>query len=187
MIIEKLEKHICDTIKEWQMKIGYQNESMKLYYPAESLVGLLGLEDETEEGIYRGLAKFNELVQERLGNIKCSNNGDRYCLEISKEGCKYIATQIPDSPFLKKFLEVITSKGVTLEKVVDCFRSFEPNCIVEDETGEGLGHVCMFHDTSIDDYVYCIESDEFGVTYHRFVREDYEKLLDEGGHHHHHE
>ena len=40
---EPLKKHIMDTVKEWQMKIGYRPESMKLYYPAVSLAELLDL------------------------------------------------------------------------------------------------------------------------------------------------
>ena len=32
MNCEPLKKHIIDTVKEWQMKIGYRAESMKLYY-----------------------------------------------------------------------------------------------------------------------------------------------------------
>ena len=28
-----------------------------------------------------------------------------------------------------------------------------------------------------DEYVYCVESDDFGLTYHRFTMEDYRKLL----------
>ena len=38
-----LERHIIDTVKEWQMKIGYRSEEMKLYYPDVSLAGLLEL------------------------------------------------------------------------------------------------------------------------------------------------
>ena len=41
MNCEPLKKHIIDTVKEWQMKIGYRAESMKLYYPAASLAELL--------------------------------------------------------------------------------------------------------------------------------------------------
>ena len=33
MHTEQLERHIIDTIKEWQMKIGYKEENMRLYYP----------------------------------------------------------------------------------------------------------------------------------------------------------
>ena len=43
---EPLKKHIIDTVKEWQMKICYRPESMKLYYPAVSLAELLGLPED---------------------------------------------------------------------------------------------------------------------------------------------
>lgn len=42
MNCEPLKKHIIDTVKEWQMKIGYRAESMKLYYPAGFLGGASG-------------------------------------------------------------------------------------------------------------------------------------------------
>ena len=37
MNTEKLTQNMIDTIKEWQIKIGYQKESIGLYYPADSL------------------------------------------------------------------------------------------------------------------------------------------------------
>ena len=33
MTAKLLEKHITDTIREWQVKIGYEGGTMKLYYP----------------------------------------------------------------------------------------------------------------------------------------------------------
>ena len=44
MTAKLLEKHITDTIREWQVKIGYEGGTMKLYYPAESLRRSLSLE-----------------------------------------------------------------------------------------------------------------------------------------------
>lgn len=49
MHTEQLERHIIDTIKEWQMKIGYKEENMRLYYPDVSLIGMLELPDGTTE------------------------------------------------------------------------------------------------------------------------------------------
>ena len=58
---EPLKKHIIDTVKEWQMKIGYRPESMKLYYPAVSLAELLDLpEDAEKEQLQRALLGFAE-------------------------------------------------------------------------------------------------------------------------------
>ena len=54
-----LKKHIVDTVKEWQIKIGYHPGPMKLYYPAASLTELLGLpEDAGKEQLTETLQNF---------------------------------------------------------------------------------------------------------------------------------
>ena len=68
MTAKLLEKHITDTIREWQVKIGYEGGTMKLYYPAESLRRSLSL-DETED-LAKALAAFCKNVQPRLGMLK---------------------------------------------------------------------------------------------------------------------
>ena len=39
-----LKKNICDNIKECEIKIGYREEDMNLYYPQASLLELLPAE-----------------------------------------------------------------------------------------------------------------------------------------------
>lgn len=46
---QKLEQNLIDLIKEEQMKLGYQKETIRLYYPADSLLRLLGKELSIEE------------------------------------------------------------------------------------------------------------------------------------------
>ena len=84
MTAKLLEKHITDTIREWQVKIGYEGGTMKLYYPAESLRRSLSL-DETED-LAKALAAFCKNVQPRLGMLTISAVKDRYCVEIPEEG-----------------------------------------------------------------------------------------------------
>lgn len=47
--IEALERHVTDTIKEWEMKLGAINTELRLYYPTVSLEELLGLPRECEK------------------------------------------------------------------------------------------------------------------------------------------
>ena len=69
-----LERHIIDTVKEWQMKIGYRSEEMKLYYPDVSLAGLLELaEGWTEASLKEALQEFSKETKERLGGVQISN------------------------------------------------------------------------------------------------------------------
>ena len=162
MTAKLLEKHITDTIREWQVKIGYEGGTMKLYYPAESLRRSLSL-DETED------------LDAALAAVK-----DRYCVEIPEEGCSYIEREIPVPELLQNLLQVITTPGNTMEQVRDCFSSYaeKMHTTVEENASEEheMGHVFSFSDPSVDEYCYCVEENEFGLTYHRFSREDYEAL-----------
>lgn len=186
MKTEALQKHIYDTVKEWQMKIGYREENMKLYYPDISLKGLLGLDrDADSKRLDEALALFAEAMQPQLGKIRvsCDEKKERYCLDVPAEGAAYIAKEVPDSVFLKKFFGVITAPGSTLGDVRACFAGYageQGSSYREfDRTEDGLGHVFYFEGHSEDEYIYCVESDDFGLTYHRFDREDYEKLVSE--------
>ena len=68
MRTDVLEKHIIDTVKEWQMKIGYQNGGMKLYYPGGSLK-----EDLETDDLQNALYVFGREVQPRLGKIEITH------------------------------------------------------------------------------------------------------------------
>lgn len=196
MTTEFLRQHIFDTIKEWQMKIGSREESIRLYYPAVSLMNLLRLEDEAGDKKPEGEAGFGGLdgallifaqdAEPVLGKIRFSRQGERYCIEVPEKGCAYIADAVPEPEFLKRFLSVITAKDSTLEQIRACFRDFagihELGYTEEDKEGEGVGHVFYFSSAVPEPYIYCVEEDEFGLTYHRFTREDYEDLSGEEAH-----
>ncbi len=176
-----LERHIVDTIKEWQLKIGYREGDMKLYYPAKSLAVLLDMDTETEEaGLWNALGQFGEEVKGRLGEIQFSCHEGRYCLDIPSEGCAYVAEQIPVPEFLKLLLEVVATPGRTMEDVRNCFAHFADGKQIKymetDSADHEMGHVFYFEQGDYDPYVYCVEENEFGLTYHRFSRSDYEEL-----------
>lgn len=177
----RLERHIIDTVKEWQTKIGYREGNMKLYYPANSLADLLGIAEETKENTADALTGFCREAETRLGRISVSESGGRYCLDIPAKGCAYIAANEPEPEFLKRLLSVITKEGNTLKQVRECFETYaaEQGCDYVEEamdTGEGHGgHVFYFTDLTTDAYAYCVEENEFGLGYHRFTLSDYRK------------
>lgn len=221
MTTEFLRQHIFDTIKEWQMKIGSRDESIRLYYPAVSLMNLLRLGDAVGDGgaedgrnvlpensgdapsedgagdkkpegeaglgeLDGALQIFAQDVEPLLGKIRFSRQGERYCIEVPVKGCAYIADAVPEPEFLKRFLSVITAKDSTLEQIRTCFRDFAGmhglGYTEEDKEGEGVGHVFYFSSAVLEPYIYCVEEDEFGLTYHRFTREDYEDISGEDVH-----
>ena len=117
-----LERHIIDTVKEWQMKIGYRREEMKLYYPDVSLAGLLELaEGWTEASLKEALQEFSKETKGRLGGVQISNVKDRYCVAVPAAGCTYIHENEPDSAFLRSFLDVITGLEPSMQGVEQCF------------------------------------------------------------------
>ncbi len=184
-----LEKHVIDTIKEWQIKIGYMPGSMKLYYPAESLADLLGLTE--GEDLDAALLQFAEAVLPYMGRVSMSHeeetregeshSGDRYCLDISAKGCAYVAEEAEEPEFLKRFLRVVTAPRADMGQVRACFAGFAKEKGVAWAEAEGVdedgGRVFYFKDYPADPYVYCVECNEFGVTYHRFTRREYKRLI----------
>lgn len=188
----ELEQHIVDTIKEWQMKIGYREESMNLYYPEESLKEMLELsEDASKEDVMRSLERFSEEKRAEYGVLQISEKNGRYCITIPVKGCIYIHENEEDSAFLESFLNAVTDRAPSFDKVRSCFaaaakQSGETVC-EQDHGTDGMGRVFYFYrsgneecgseGSEIDRYVYCVELDDFGMTYHRFTWNDYQKLL----------
>ena len=67
---QALEKNICDTLKEWELKVGYGKEPVELYYPQESLCSLLGVPEKETNLLEQSLELFSKKVQERLGDVQ---------------------------------------------------------------------------------------------------------------------
>lgn len=173
-----LEENICDTIKEWQMKIGYRREKMQLYYKDSSLCSLLDVDlSLTGAALLKVLSGFSDYSKERLGTSLFSFRGSRFCIEVSQQGTLFVKENHPDSEFLRDFIDVVTKKGVVPEDIKKVFASYSEEFIFEDRREEDLGYVFFFKNDTIDKYVYCVEWDEFGTTYHRFTKKDYENLV----------
>ncbi len=173
-----LKSHIIDTIKEWQLKIGEMDQSIRLYYPKESLCNYLG-EDKAMD-----IIKLSPLVEDYLssyatylGKINVSNDGDRFCLEIPVEGCKYVEENIDVPEFLNDFLTVLKNQNMgSIRELFRVYANKHKTSFMEAKEDDGLGTVFYFVDEKVDPYVYCVEQDVFGITYHRFARIDYEEL-----------
>ena len=170
-----LEKNICDTVKEGQIKIGYNEGQVRLYYPIESIGELLEINNLTVKDMQQILVDFNKVCSERLGAIEISNKEERFCFMIPKEGTKYINENYKDNPFLRHFIQNITKPNCTLKDMLNVFHIYSKDIYFE-ENNE-LGYIVYFNDSTIDEYVYCLKFDEFGATYHRFTKPDYKKLI----------
>ena len=179
--MNELAQHMVDTVKEWQLKIGVRKEKMDLFYPLESLKELLKLEKTaTTEQLEQALTVFQKENRVLFGTLHFWKEKDRYGIEIPEEGVIHIAETIPNPEFLAKFLQVIQNPASKMENVSSCFRKYakEKGDVLHQENmvHDGLGSVFYFEKESTERYVYCVEDDDFGLTYHRFTRKEYEDL-----------
>lgn len=170
-----LENNLIDMVKEEQIKLGYSPETIRLYYPLSSLNKFIGEECDVKQ-MQERLKEFRTLVQERLGALRLSNVGERFCIAIPPEGAEYVHGLYDKSDFLVRFVRVIEKHGCTIEDIVQVFREYSEHIHVERARHGEFDYLVYFEDGLPDSYRYCISIDECHTVYHRFTREDYEEL-----------
>lgn len=173
-----LKKHIIDTIKEWQLKIGNIDTDIRLYYPKSSLCDYMEVpESVSDDDLLEMLSDYMKNKAEELGNVNITYNKDRYCIEVLDKGCKYVEDNIDTPEFLTAFLAAL--KTQKFEEILEVFKRYarenNTELVFEKET-DGLGTVLYLKDENVEPYVYCVEQDDFGITYHRFAKDDYLQL-----------
>ena len=171
---QKLEQNLIDLIKEEQMKLGYQKETIRLYYPADSLLRLLGKELSIEE-LQQELEWFGAHT-EYLGKIAVSHKKDRFCLCIPPEGAVYVHERAPENPFLNEWITAVSVHGCTLKKLLEICEKYSDHTIVEKIKEGEFDVLIYFADQKPDAYYYCVKFEGSHVIYHRFTKEDYEEM-----------
>ena len=171
---QKLEQNLIDLIKEEQMKLGYQKETIRLYYPVDSLLRLLGKELSIEK-LQQELEWFGGHT-EHLGNVTVSHKKDRFCLCVPPEGAVYVHEQVPDNPFLKEWITAVSVHGCTLEKLLEICERYSNHTVVEQIKDSEFDVLIYFADQKPDAYYYCVKFEGSHVIYHRFMKEDYEEM-----------
>lgn len=177
-----LEKHVTDTMKEWQIKIGNLGSELRLYYPKSSLCGYLNQSvDVEDETLRRYTEEYLRKQAVYLGAVSVSVDKERFCVCVGKQGCDYIEKNIPTPEFLSALLSTLESQKP--ERIISCFEEYARNhgTVVKQEK-DGESNIFYFENENIEPYVYCIDQNEFGITYHRFTREDYSDLSRRSAH-----
>ena len=109
---ECLEQNIVQTIYEWQVKIGYAKESMKVYFMRDSLCYYCGNLEKDEMKAW--LAGFKMFVKERLGEVRVSGDGKRFCFSVPEAGTEYCKDFFKGNSFLPKLVEEIKRPECTI-------------------------------------------------------------------------
>lgn len=173
-------ENIVEQIKEAQLKLGYVREMIRLYFPAQSLAGLLDVEYGNGKDFLEKLAGDAFFKKTPLGEISfVLRSGDRIEVQISPEGAAYVHEKIADPPFLKKMIELFSvDHNPSLEKIKDLFATFNPNFICEKmEPGTDFDYSFHFPNGEPDAWYYCIHEEMGHTIYHRFTKKDYQALL----------
>lgn len=176
MNYEKLEKDIFYVIKEQQIKIGYRSESVRLYYPLESLNNLLEMNLDIK-GMYKALAGFGKYVYDKIGAIDITNNKDRFCLCLTNTASDYIHENTPTCGFLYDLIDIVAKHDISIEQIADVFRKYSDKVHFEKIEDNEFDYVLYFEDGEVDDSYFCFNVHENHIIYHRFTKEDYIELM----------
>ncbi len=171
-----LERIIMEMIQEQQMKLGYEKETVRLYFPEISLKRILHLNSEEELKTY--LQEFCEEGREKFGEIIISERGGRYCISIPPEGSKYIHENMPNNPFLRDLIDLFRKHNISIEDVKDVFKTYSRNYSCEKQDGIEFDYLLYFQDKQPDPYYYCVKFDEGHASYHRFSEEDLKEIME---------
>ena len=171
---QRLKKHLTDTVLEFHVKLGYSDEPIALWYPADSLVRLMKLKDASY--LPEALEAFAGRAEAEWGRIGVSRDGDRYCLRIPEKGIRFIHQNEPDPAFLRAFIKCLSKPGVDRASILETMRVFSPDAAVVPSEDAEFDCMAYFEGGQPDEYIYCVKFDMMAATYHRLTREDYNAL-----------
>lgn len=173
MNMKKLFRNVVDVIEEGQLKLGYREETIRLYYPLHSLNLFFGTTLDAA-GMMDALSAFAKEYADRLGDIAVSRKGKRFCLAVPPQGAAYVNAQTDKNGFLARFVEMIARHGTKIDDVIALFKAYS-DCVKVDELHNGeFDYLVCFEDGKPDAFYYCITDEGRHLTYHRFTKEDYE-------------
>lgn len=105
-----LKKNILDSVKECEIKLGYRQEAVSLYYPKNVLKELLTA---TDDNLQDKISEFCQSAAEELGEVCIVETQEvgRYQIVIPEKGVSYVHENVEASTFLKEFVENIYKPG----------------------------------------------------------------------------
>ena len=174
---ERLEQNLIDQMKEAQLKLGFEEETMRLYYPVASLNLLLGTDCEKAGEMKETLEKLFAEPESRLGKLEFAVRADRIEVSVPPEGARYVHEHMGDVAFLQKIVSLFSdSHGKSVEDVKQVFGKFGAYVCEQMPEGSDFDQVLYFEDPSVDEYYYCVKEEMGHLIYHRFLKEDYRMM-----------
>ncbi len=179
MNYKRLERNITDNIKEAQIKLGFEKRPVSFNYMLNSLNSLIG-EKLDSEGMKKALEDFAENVRERLGEVTFRPIKNGFCITVSADGTAYV-NSLDGFEFITEFVNTVRNHCVSFEDIMSVFRKYSDNVVAERKENGEFDWLVYFADGNPDEYLYCIALEEeidghIHITYHRFIKEDYEEF-----------
>jgi len=176
MNFEKLERNMLSVMEEQQLKLGFDGNALRLFYPLSSLNALLGTSLD-ENQMAGALVEYAAYVRERLGVIEADSSEGRFSFLISPEGCAYVREHLNKDAFIARFIRLISRHGCTIDRLLLLFREYSQHVHFERmPDGSEFDYLVYFEDGKPDAFCYCLKEDMGHMTYHRFTREDYHEF-----------
>ena len=166
--------------------MGFERETIRLYYPLSSLQSLLGFDktkDNTDQEIKNMteyLEGFKLYIKDKLGNIIIGNKGPRFSFTIPVDGVTYVHESYNASQTFLEFIHLVKNHGVSLDHILSLFGRFSKDVICLESSNEDFDYIVYFEDSKIDPYLYCLKFHDFEeghVSYHRYIKSDFEELM----------
>ncbi|WP_394525357.1 DUF3877 family protein [Lacrimispora sp. JR3] len=168
-----LEQMLMNSIKEVQIKLGYEKEAIRFYYPEKALCKIVKISGDSKEETKEFMEGFKEYTKDKLGRLKITKSQGRFCFEIPAEGVDYVYNNVEDNGFLREFIETVEKPHATLDDILSVFGKYSNGRIIcEKSSQEECDYIIFFEDASFDYYRYYLKFHENHVTYHRFLLEE---------------
>lgn len=180
MNTRNLIQNLIDQTKEAQLKLGYTQESIYLYFPTESLNSILQTDYMDGESLLAELQQAPAFTGSKLGELNFRISRGRIEVRIPPEGVRYVKENVPDPVFLSELIRLFShGHDLTIEQIRACFEKFSREYVCEKVSGSReFDYVLYFVDERIDAYCYCVKTEMGHAVYHRFTREDYRRLTE---------
>ncbi len=170
---KKLQESLTDVIAEQQIKLGFLEETVYLYYPEDTLMQMLQI----DENLEMGLQYFIQNIKIILGDVTFTQKNGRYCFKIPPEGVVYVHEHYKKNGFLEEFIQLIKKGTCTIQEIVMVFQKYGNHVICSKMKSQEFDYVIYFEDGIPDQYRYCINIDHMHTHYHRFTIQDYQNLI----------
>lgn len=173
MNFERLKKNIADVTKEAQLKLGYERVPFGINYTNGTLAHLLGT-DCNERDIKEALNKFIAENECYFGTITYKEIDGGVRLTIPEKGVEAVHKTADENKFLADFLKAVRNPVSTIDDIIAVFKKYGNDVTVKKADGKnGFDYLIYFDSGEPDEFWYCIDTEDLGMTYHRFIKEDY--------------